>query len=103
MQGYCYSSGALPLVSEVDTLLPGFLFCCCQPPRPARMKETFHHIIENDLIEVSLLQSAHRETKERCPCRIKGSLMDNLEALQHGELRREPLQLIGGQADMCDQ
>lgn len=67
------------------------------------MKKTFNHIIEEYLTEVSLLQSAHREVQERHPCRIKGSLMDNLEALQHGKLRREPLQLIGGQADMCDQ
>lgn len=30
-------------------------------------------------------------------------LLDHLEALQHGELGGELLQLIGGQADVCDQ
>lgn len=30
-------------------------------------------------------------------------LLYYLQALQHGELRRQPLQLIGGQIDMSDQ
>lgn len=66
-----------------------------------QVKKTINIVIGNDLLEVFLLQSA-REVA-RSPCRIEASLLANLEALQHGKLRRQPLQLIGGQADMCNQ